>query len=189
MKLNMKKAFTLVEMLIVIVIIGILAAALIPRLTGIKERARDVARKGDLQQISTALAIYNLDNNRYITGSVTAGTWYNTSLVLGELTSLGLMKSLPSETNTTTMPYLYTTNVTGSVFGLMSLSEWGGVNANYYNNAIVSNAILTGGTTSSSVVTNALCASVTQWTPESYTAWWACKTDVNNKNARYLISN
>ena len=52
-------------MLIVIVIIGILAAALIPRLTGIQGRARDTARKADLNQISTSLSTYNLDNNNY----------------------------------------------------------------------------------------------------------------------------
>jgi general secretion pathway protein G len=66
MKLNMKKAFTLVEMLIVIVIIGILAAALIPRLTGVQSRARDVARKADLSQLSTALTTYQLDNGTYV---------------------------------------------------------------------------------------------------------------------------
>lgn len=57
-----KKAFTLIEMLIVIVIIGILAAALIPRLVSVQGRARDTKRKADLQQIGTALAIYKLDN-------------------------------------------------------------------------------------------------------------------------------
>ena len=81
MKLHMKKAFTLVEMLIVIVIIGILAAALIPRLTGIQGRARDVARKGDLQQISTALATYNLDKGNYpITGG-SSTTSLNTTAI------------------------------------------------------------------------------------------------------------
>ena len=54
-------------MLIVIVIIGILAAALIPRLTGIQGRARDTARKADLQQIGTALATYKLDVASYPT--------------------------------------------------------------------------------------------------------------------------
>ena len=68
MKLNMKKAFTLVEMLIVVIIIGILMAALLPRLKGAQERARDTARKANLSQISTALEMYFNDNGIYPSG-------------------------------------------------------------------------------------------------------------------------
>lgn len=64
-----KKAFTLIEMLIVIVIIGILAAALIPRLLSVQGRARDTKRKADLQQIGSALAIYKIDNSSFPAGS------------------------------------------------------------------------------------------------------------------------
>jgi general secretion pathway protein G len=60
-RLNKKSGFTLVEMLIVIVIIGILAAALIPRLSSARGRANDTARKADLQQIATALITYQID--------------------------------------------------------------------------------------------------------------------------------
>jgi len=60
-----KKSFTLIEMLIVVVIIGILAAALIPRLQSVQARARDTKRKADLHQIATALAIYKEDNGGY----------------------------------------------------------------------------------------------------------------------------
>ena len=42
-------------MLIVIVIIGILTAAIIPRLNSARGRANDVARKADLNQVATAL--------------------------------------------------------------------------------------------------------------------------------------
>ena len=55
MKKNTIKAFTLVEMLIVIVIIGILIASLMPRMQAAQWRARDVARKNDLAQIQTAI--------------------------------------------------------------------------------------------------------------------------------------
>jgi general secretion pathway protein G len=53
-------------MLVVVVIIGILAAALIPRLQSAQARARDSVRKVDLQTIATALEIYKADNGAYI---------------------------------------------------------------------------------------------------------------------------
>ena len=61
MKKNTIKAFTLVEMLIVIVIIGILIAALMPRMQSAQWRARDVARKNDLAQIATAMVTSQQD--------------------------------------------------------------------------------------------------------------------------------
>ncbi len=60
-----KKSFTLIEMLIVIVIIGILAAALVPRLRDVQWRARDTKRKVDLKTIYNANEIYILDNGTY----------------------------------------------------------------------------------------------------------------------------
>ena len=52
-------------MLIVIVIIGVLAAALIPRLGTARGKANDTARKADLQQLATALIAYQMDQNEY----------------------------------------------------------------------------------------------------------------------------
>jgi prepilin-type N-terminal cleavage/methylation domain-containing protein len=62
---NHKQGFTLVEMLIVIVIIGILASALIPRLSQARERANDTARKAHIQNIATVLIAYQIDRGSY----------------------------------------------------------------------------------------------------------------------------
>ncbi len=60
-----KRSFTLIEMLIVIVIIGILASALVPRLISVQGRARDTRRKTDLKNIYNANEIYLADYGTY----------------------------------------------------------------------------------------------------------------------------
>lgn len=65
---NFKKAFTLIELLIVITIIGILAVALLPSVLGAPARARDAARKADIGNIIKALEVYNSDNQKYPAG-------------------------------------------------------------------------------------------------------------------------
>ena len=60
-----RHAFTLVEMLLVITIIGIMAALVIPKMVGRSEQARETAVRADLSSIKTALDAFEVDNGYY----------------------------------------------------------------------------------------------------------------------------
>ena len=60
-----RRAFTLVEMLLVVTIIGILAALVIPKIVGRSEQARVTAAHADLSSIKTALEAFEVDNGYY----------------------------------------------------------------------------------------------------------------------------
>jgi general secretion pathway protein G len=62
-----RKGFTLIELMIVIVIIGILATLLIPRIMERPEEARRVKGKMDIKAIESALKLYKIDNGSYPT--------------------------------------------------------------------------------------------------------------------------
>lgn len=70
MKLNIKKrdqGFTIVELLIVIVVIGILAALVIVQFTNVQQRARDSERKSDIRALQSKVAEYYALNGYYPT--------------------------------------------------------------------------------------------------------------------------
>jgi len=100
--MKQKKSFTLIEMLIVIVIIGILAAALVPRLQSVQSRARDAKRKADLNQLNTAMQIKYGDRNSLpaSVGRITTGTHAYLELT-------GYMTSVPLDPQTPTTNYGY----------------------------------------------------------------------------------
>lgn len=60
-----KKAFTLIEILIVIAILGILMVALVPRLVGTLGRGRDTARIAELNELATIITTYGMDKGNY----------------------------------------------------------------------------------------------------------------------------
>ncbi len=62
-----QNGFTLIELMIVIVIIGILATLLIPRIMERPEEARRVKAKVDIKTIESALKLYKIDTGNYPT--------------------------------------------------------------------------------------------------------------------------
>ncbi len=59
--------FTLIELMVVIMILGVLAALVVPRVMSRPDEARVIAAKQDIAQIMQALKLYRLDNSRYPT--------------------------------------------------------------------------------------------------------------------------
>ncbi len=59
------RGFTLIEIMVVVAILGILAALIVPKVIGRSDEARVVATRQDIGTLMQALKLYRLDNQRY----------------------------------------------------------------------------------------------------------------------------
>lgn len=110
--LRKEGGFTLLELLIVIVIIGILAVLIVPNLISGPQRARDSQRKSDLRNIKTALETYYNDNNSY----PVSGGWQAALETNG-----AYIKDVPVDPRSKS-DYTYTPSCTGNVCDSYTLS-------------------------------------------------------------------
>ena len=89
-----QKSFTLIELLIVVAIIGILAAIAVPNFLNAQIRAKIARMEGDIKALSTAMEAYRLDNNDYPNSS-TAGVSQSLTRMEELLEPVAYMTSIP----------------------------------------------------------------------------------------------
>lgn len=96
----MKRAFTLIELLIVVAIIAILAAIAVPNFLEAQVRSKVARVKADMRSIATALEAYAVDANHYPMGywsrrSITNQRWHGPQRLSPLTTPVAYMTSIP----------------------------------------------------------------------------------------------
>jgi len=94
-----KNAFTLIELLIVVAIIGILAAIAVPNFLNAQVRAKIANAVSDMRAIDTALEMYRMDNNIYPMWRDSSGTNINpvNRRLLPLTTPISYLSSVPQD--------------------------------------------------------------------------------------------
>lgn len=112
--------FTIVELLIVIVVIGILAAITIVAFNGVQARARYMAMQSDLQAINKAIQMYHADNGNYPFMGATGGNVIGTSPAIPGLVP-DYIQSMPRFPSGTPGYYAYIWSANGANYKIVRL--------------------------------------------------------------------
>jgi general secretion pathway protein G len=119
---NLKKAFTLVELMVVITVIAILMTIAIVSFTRIQKQARDTKRKADMRTLQTALQAYYTENQTY--PIVTVAELATTALVVLTPNYIPTIPLAPAGTAGATNPgYTYVSGVNGFTYSICNNLE------------------------------------------------------------------
>ncbi|MEO6226503.1 MAG: type II secretion system major pseudopilin GspG, partial [Thermomonas sp.] len=97
---SMQHGFTLLEIMVVVVIIGILAVLVVPKIISRPDEARVIAAKQDIASLMQALKLYRLDNQRYPVseqGLEALATRPTTAPIPGHWKAGGYLERLPND--------------------------------------------------------------------------------------------
>nr|VFK14071.1 MAG: general secretion pathway protein G [Candidatus Kentron sp. LPFa]VFK30332.1 MAG: general secretion pathway protein G [Candidatus Kentron sp. LPFa] len=95
MKLN--AGFTLIEVMVVVVILGILAAIVVPKIMDRPDMARVTKAEQDIRALESALSLYRLDNFRYPTTDEGLGALVSGRSGNGNRKSGGYLARVPKD--------------------------------------------------------------------------------------------
>jgi len=123
--MKLKNGFSLIELLVVVGIMGVLAAVGLASYKTANMKSRDARRAADIQQVRSALEMYRSDNEEYPVGS----NWPTLISTLGSY--LG-GQTIVDPLNRNSYVYVYSSN-DGSMYTLTYLSEIDGESKTFKN--------------------------------------------------------
>jgi len=123
---KMKKAFTLVELLVVISIMAILTIVTVSQFRTARKRANDVARKGDLNSVAKALQLYFADYGKMpeaVDGQIKTDVIRKWGEEFKDSTGYIYMVKLPTENTDGWPQYCYKTDIDQKKYALFAKLE------------------------------------------------------------------